>query len=534
MTPAMKPNCHCSRYLSFYSKFAAALLLLGASNAFGITLNGVYFGTCERDIGVLINVDASRIQLLTLSGTVKSISRFDIIYLAEYPLGNIPIRAIQNADAKPVTIVNTLVDFEPRELVRGWPIDFSDQSILFLTTDGDELVIAREDVYTVETAADIAYVELKNAIHLDFYYHYPALFNHCQSDRKYSADESAGNEVYPQQLIGNPLLIKSSLDELMAGHKLVQDYKRNQQFYAVPGIYSNDTRIGLWYNLNSRHGASDARNNSVIPFIISDFSDGPFGFQRRITTGSGLMSYSVHEEPQTLFSYALKADYFHFSVMFDPSAILTGSNYLWKKKELYTHDDRIMESFHLAAGFDWRQYALEIAIPNYTIGVRNGEYFANDSAAMFRYGLAYRNQFIDTQLYLGRGASSSKDEDSEDDQDAREDEANTRSDSTNRLTTARINLALNYFVRVRPVFSLIYRKYTFQRDPDMEGYGAFNYESSSLTHYFALDYGFANDITVSGYVSAELNEITYGSDMFGPGSSNRQNYKSGVSIMLTF
>lgn len=520
------------RCLSFFSKSAIALLVMlsiGTSNVYGITLNGVYFGTCEREIGVIVNVDESHIQLLTLPGIIKRISRFDIIYLAEYPLGNIPIHSVQNTEAKPVTIINTLVNFKPRELVRGWPIDFSDQSILFLTTDGDEIVISRDDIYSVENAEGSKQIDLTNATKATFYYYYPALFNHCQADRAGLMEDTANNEVYPQQLIGNALLIKSSLDHLMVGHKLINDYKRNQKFYAMPIIYTNDTHIGVWYNYNSRHGASDSRNNSAIPFIISDLSDGPFGFQRRITTGSWLMPYSVHEEPQTLFSYALKADYFHFSVMFDPSVILTGSNFLWKKNELDVYDDRIMEIFHLNFGFDFNRFAMEVALPVYTIGVRNNEHFANDSSAMFRYGLMYRNQFVESSLHFGTGKSNTKEE-----EQTNQDEANTKGDIHNKLTTARLNFAVNYLKKLRPTYSLIYRKYVVHRDPDVEDFGAFDYQSSSLTNFISLDYKFDIDITVSGYISNEYNRLVYDRGVLGTASLSKNYYKMGGSIMLTF
>ncbi len=508
--------------------------LLPSAAVDAITLNGVYFGTCDRELGVIINVDAADIQLLTLQGVIKTVSRFDIIYLAEYPLGNIPIHSVQNVDAKPVTLVYTLSDFVARELVRGWPIDFSDQSILFLTSDGDELVIAREDIEAVTTVEDVAPVVMKNAARANYYFHYPALFKHCQAERDRATKPDDDNDVYPQQLIGNPLLIKSSLDQLMAGHQLISAYKRNEKFYAVPIIYGNDTSIGLWYNFNSRHGASGARNNSVIPFIISDSSDGPFGFQRRIVTGSDFMPYSVHEEPQTLFSYALKADYFHFSVMFDPSAILTGANYLWKKKELDSHDDRMMEAFHLTGGFDWGRYALELALPSYIIGVRDGDFFANDSNAMFRYGVSYRNHWVDSSLYYGRGSNSTKDTERDSRASDNSDEANTHGDTRNRLTTARCNVALNYLTRWRPMVSLIYRVYEFHRDPDPDGYGAFDYRSLSLTPVATLGYKYTRDITLSGYVAAEHNHRHYDDPTQAPGSDKATHFKAGGAIMLTF
>ena len=521
---------HRMRFLNSYFKYFLVLLagqFFSPASAHAITLSGVYLGTCERDIGVIVNVDENKIQLLTLSGIIKSISRFDIIYLAEYPLGNIPIRTVQNPNAKVVTIVNTLLDSDSRELVRGWPIEFSKQSVLFLTTDGDELIISREAINSVEQQAQDMAITLKNATTKIFNYRYPALFRHCETSRKY---RSTDNDIFPQQLIGNPLLIKSHLDQLMHGHKLMGNYVANQSFYPIPTIYNNDTQIGIWYNINSRHGASSSRNNSIIPYIISDYSEGPFQFQRRIITGSYIMPYSTHEEPQTLFSYELKADYFHFSGMFDFSTILIGKNYPWKKSELDPHDDRVTEYFHLAAGFDFGGFSSEVALVNYSIGVRNEEYFANDTAFMYRYRLAFKNHIFESDLYFGLGKNRRQDDSNQ----TAEDDANTNGKEDNTLELTRFNFAINYLDNYRPYYSLIYRKYDYERKNDHAGNGGFSHESTSFTNFFALDYQFTNDITITVYTSEEDNQIIYNSDRGGIGNDRTRHFKYGSSVRLTF
>lgn len=496
-----------------------------------VTLNGVFFGTCKREIGVILDVDESSIQLLNLNGDIKKISRFDVIYLAEYPVGTIPISEITNPEEKNAVIIKTLIDNEPKELARGWPIDFSEKSILFLTIEGQELIISRKNIFEVNEVTNSVGIKFKTSFKKENYqFHYPAMSGHCEVNKTYRKTNGI-NHIYPQQLIGNAILIKSSFDHFMKGHEQIKAYASDQIFYALPNLYTNNTRIGLWYNINSRHGASDGRNNNLIPYIISDYSDGPFGFQRRIITGTSPLAYNVHEEPQTLFSYEMKADYFHFSFMIDPSLILAGPNYDWNKKELDSADDRIFEFFHLALGIDYDNYAFEVALPTYRIGVRNGEYFVNGTSHLYRYGFSYQNQYLKTDVYLGQTRIHYQ---TDTNGDPEEYEEGMGADAGSQFAFLRYNLWLNFLKTFKPWYSLIYREYKYFRDPDIKNLADFKYKSTSITNYLNVNYEFQKDITISGYASVEMVSMEYESTKNGQGIENKIHLKTGASISLDF
>ena len=52
------------------------------SNLKAITISAVYTSACQRDLGVIIDADTSKIRLLTLDGDIKRIDRFSIIYIS--------------------------------------------------------------------------------------------------------------------------------------------------------------------------------------------------------------------------------------------------------------------------------------------------------------------------------------------------------------------------------------------------------------------------------------------------------------------
>ena len=65
------------------------LLALGTLLPLGVqavNISSIYFSSCMRENGVIINVDENQIQLLTQEGRIFEIPRYEIIYMAYYPL----------------------------------------------------------------------------------------------------------------------------------------------------------------------------------------------------------------------------------------------------------------------------------------------------------------------------------------------------------------------------------------------------------------------------------------------------------------
>ena len=94
-----------------------------------MTINAVYYASCAREIGVIINVNQTKITILSLDGTIKEINRFDVIYLAQYPIGEMPIHKVINASDYDGVEVKTIFGDNIVDLVSGWPIDFSKEKI---------------------------------------------------------------------------------------------------------------------------------------------------------------------------------------------------------------------------------------------------------------------------------------------------------------------------------------------------------------------------------------------------------------------
>jgi hypothetical protein len=531
----------CSRWIWLW----ALLALLFQPHAYGVNINAVYYASCQREVGVIVHVDEDSIAILSLTGKIKKIARFDIIYLAYYPIGEIPIDQVSNGDEIDGVTIKTLYDNEVVDLVKGWPVDFTDDKISFISLDGQETVMDRDSIWSVKVAPFAKSQKFKKAARKSYSFVHPYPFVSCP------VTDGGGNarRVFPQQLLGDRLIIRNELDRLMAGYEQMVDYADDQRFYPVPQVYNNRTSLGLWYNFGSRHGKSGSRTNDLVPAVTSALSEGPFGFQRLLITGSAPLPFSVHEEPQTQFYYRLKADYVHFSYFYDIDRLLIGEEpYKWKIEDLDKYDDRVNEVHHLAGGFDYGNYAVGLTFSMLQYGVRHEDSFFVHRAEMNVWDISYEDRFIHTQLFIGRvsdskgtGLEEGEDEKEPDEdeppevtaaREAAEAEEALKPDFTGEFQYLRFNIQLKT-VFLEPQISIIYRDLKLYVEENQNLEHELTYASKSVTTVVYMNYKIDADIKMSGYISVEAqhnrSSISYYLE------EHSINYpKFGVNWSLTF
>ena len=67
--------------------FILVLGILFPLGVHAVNVSSIYLSACMRENGVIIHVDENQVQLFTQMGRIISIPRFEIIYIAFYPLG---------------------------------------------------------------------------------------------------------------------------------------------------------------------------------------------------------------------------------------------------------------------------------------------------------------------------------------------------------------------------------------------------------------------------------------------------------------
>jgi hypothetical protein len=520
--------------------------LFAMPTAYGVNLNAVYYASCKREVGVIINSTEDTIAILALDGVIKKVKRYDIIYLAQYPVGEVPIQQVTNADLVDGIVIRTLFQNELVELVKGWPVNFSEEKIAFLSLDGQETIIDRDSIWEVNSAPFEKNQKFSTKAKTAYEFVHPYPFSDCPAEK----DGQDSKQIFPQQLLGDRLIIKNELDRLKEGYEKVADYGKDQKFYPVPQIYDNKTTLGLWYNYGSRHGKSTKRSNNFVPAIVSTLSEGPFGFQRTLVTGAAPLPMSVHEEPQTQFYYRLKADYVHFSYFFDIDRVLIGEEpYKWRIDDLDKYDDRINEVHHLSGGFDYGNYAAGLSLSTIQYGVRHEDSFFVHRADAFMYDFTYEDRLFSAQLIFAnttdtkgggpggkRGGDEEPDENEPDEvraaREALEREEDLKPDFLAKMQFYRTNFRFKHLY-LEPHISLIYRGLRFYHQEDRHQENELTYASKSFTGAVYLNYQYDDDIGFKGYVSVESRKNRSGISTYEEESS--ENFpKAGLNWFLSF
>ena len=386
--------------MSFCSRIAlVGLLLLWARPAYALNVLGVYRASCDRVMGVVVRVERRDVHLLDLSGVLLIIPRHEIVSLAYYPVSSLPISNIALDASLPALRVKALQGKQIVELVEGWPIDYSEEKISFLQRDGKDLVINRDSIWSlekVETAAKVA-LATQGADNAD--YAHPQASGFCGGAQAVEGRR----QVFPQQFLNDEVVIKRELDRLQEGYEKVDKYSHDQIFYALPEVYRNQTSLGLWLSLGSRHGANDRRNN-LTPLLTDELSYGPFGYQHIIMTGSAPNRLLIHEEAQTQIFYAFKAAYFHASVFFDHNLVLVGDKYFWRYSDFSdkSANDRWVESFLIELGFDIGNLSLQIVpVSVGSIGMGGKVGFRKVDENLWRVGPRFVHRLFQADITAG-------------------------------------------------------------------------------------------------------------------------------------
>ena len=362
--------------------------LLFAGSAHALNVKALYTAACKRNLGVILNVSDTDISFLSFKNGVIKIPRYEIIYMADYPMDTLPTPKGLKISQVPMVKIKTLVNHQERLLLNGWPIGFNAEKIGFLVKNGGETVIDARNIWSVEFVPGKYAIQSRRSPN-NYRFIHPYSFRRCA----YKGSKQS-RKIFPQQILSDPVQIKRELDGLQVGFDRVRRYEREQDFYPVPEVYKNQTELGMWFSFGSRHGASEKRNNNFLPVLVDQYSSDIFDFQHYSVSGSAPLFIGTHEEPQSQISYMFKASYFHFSAMIDPNIVLVGENYEFQNIdfEVGTANVRHNDISIVELGFDFGNFAIRAyggSAINY--GIWDGQNLTFGLASVPRFGIKYAN-----------------------------------------------------------------------------------------------------------------------------------------------
>ncbi|MGE0633699.1 MAG: hypothetical protein AB7O96_14895, partial [Pseudobdellovibrionaceae bacterium] len=257
--------------MNLFFKFSLLLLLFCVSlQASAVNLQALYTSACNREIGLVFGVDKQFIHFLTIEGKVQKIRRYEVLFWVDYPTDSLPMS--ESVDLRDIShlVVKTQKGNDIVDLVRGWPIGFTEEKISFIDFEGKESLIDRDNIFSLEYVQTNSLLNFTRRKDLQlFSFVHPYAFRDCPLTK-------AANTVFPQQILSDPVVIKKELDRLQQGYEKIKRYTREQNFYPLPHVHENSTRLGIWQNFNSRYGSSTKRINNLTPVLTDESSSDVF------------------------------------------------------------------------------------------------------------------------------------------------------------------------------------------------------------------------------------------------------------------
>ena len=495
--------------------FITALNLL-AVQANALDVISLYTASCVAETGVIVDVNNQDVKLITLDGKTRQIPRYEVIYYASYALEALPFKKVNAAEAPPYFVIKTRQNGNLQDLVAGWPVDFTESRIGFLTISGGNAVIDRANIWEIETHSDSERADISGdpqggapaGERIELAPPYP--FAHCSSIVANSNSPATRKLVIPPQiLLSDPVAIKTELDRLMHGHEQMAYYVRRQRYYAVPFVYGDTSSLGLWTTIGARNAQSQNRSANFTPLLIDERSHGPFSYQQRTVTGVGPLAQGVHEEPQSQAYYALKSSYIQFSGMLDPALLLLGNRYQWTKADFNAiAEDRATESSAFSLGFGLGHYVLSVYTQSIEVGLRGGDLFDRSSMALMMLGLSAQWPSLVLEVVGGSGASGS-------------------------ISTSIIRANVDWLPHERAhyAFSILQRLVQDSYDPGSQT--AFAYHGVTRTIAAYANYRFARRFEGGAFFSLESTNSDYGVTAT-INSTSAINPKGGINIAIDF
>lgn len=490
-------------------------MLFSASVSEAVVIYGIHLSSCERALGVILHVEPLEITFLTLDGKVKKIKRYEIINVSYYESSFLPLAVNTEVTILPSYVIKTRRNNDIVELLRGWPVDFTNDKISFISSDGSDILINRDNIWDIAEVDGNGKIEKSKSNNSNFQFYPPYQFRDCEFDETYPINSTAKPiTLYPQQTLSEPITIKKEFDRLYQGYDSIHQYLREKQFYGVPQVYSNLATLGVWLNTGSRYGSSSSRTSNLLPYIVNEKSAGPYSYQHQMVTGVAPIPKSTHEEPQSQFTYQFKASYFHLLTMIDPNLILVGYNYQWKANDFTANDIKSNDVFSFEFGFDYDSFAIGTGSRTIDWGLLFDNNFSSGTTALSVTSFVYHNHLLRLEYLTGSNGPNL------DSKDLYKNNIKTSVLKSFDLKFDRLNLDLTIFEKWLISYSLISKELNLG---DL-------IKTTSQSHAAYFNYKYSSRYLIGAFTALEAQSVT----TLNSSTSNKLYPKLGATISLKF
>lgn len=386
--------------------FIALALWACASTSQAVDLYSLYTKQCARTNGAIIDVGEEQVTVLEFDGQTKTIDIASVKAIAKYRVvGNPFERFIHKSKSKYLFWV---LEKGAAEKFRAYPVNFFDNLIFFLDTEGNLRVIEKNRIVSLERILTDEKDQIFNlSKSKSVYLEHPSSMSECRDVYKNQ------QLIVSNQLINDKLKLSSFWEKMRSGYREVESLRERTLFYPRPTLYDDKSRLGILYQGQGFDDyAPTYAAESQIPIYIEFGGGDPYRFQSHTTFGG--KDYRM--VPTLLTQDGVKSEFkshlIHGIFWANLSGFTAGKSIFddrFDSRSLYmkkasTKPWVLQTMNHMTLlGADYLQFSLSYGYYFPVIGFGSGsefrEYTAKDAAPVFRFGYTLPTWMFEFYLF---------------------------------------------------------------------------------------------------------------------------------------
>jgi hypothetical protein len=276
---------------------AVAWIVFVGAEAQALELHSFIDDGCQAKTGVLVRVDDSRVQLITLDGKHASLPVTSVRYLAVHKVLENPLERIVVDEQLHTLARDIRTGADDASSFVGWPVGFYDQLVIFLDTRGRSHVLEPQDIRRVRQVRTLE-AEIRPAAFAKVVLDFPPELFLCPLPR-------AEGGIRPSRVLGDRIKVDDYLAKLRDRYNALDSFEERTRVYPRPVVFDPTTRLGLAYFSGNR-----GELLKYLPLYFQWSSGRPYRFQSHTTLGAAVSPWLPIVEPTFSFQSDVKSHFF--------------------------------------------------------------------------------------------------------------------------------------------------------------------------------------------------------------------------------
>ena len=355
-------------------------------NAKAVELYSVFSNQCREVTGYLVSEKNNIYKMLSVNGHIVGLHKNKIKGVLIYNFVTPPLKKIKIKKRELDNLLTFSIESEGRlETFSGFPIQFIEDLIVFLETDGSTRVHKLDSILKIRPFRKKRIKKPKKKVNFGI-----------QSKGYLQSCNQSGKQGFtrPNRILLDRIKIQQFLSNYKTGYESLKSFQERTYLYARPKIYNQKTKFGGI----SQKALEKSSPIMSLPFI--EWSSGrPFRVQSLNQVGSIFNEYGADLDPITGVKAEVKAHFFHSAFIGNLEALPGGKSFFTvTRREKHLHTSNIDSSFNYSAmvGGDFGSHSLSVGLyyPLFIFGSgeRTREILATNNSYLLRY--MYTNSFL--------------------------------------------------------------------------------------------------------------------------------------------